>query len=904
MYETTFYSRRLIAAFIGLSAVGGALYAQAPPRITGQIDNSAVVRIAGTTHPWATAANDAGRAAADLPMDRILLQLKSSPDQQAALEQLLADQQDPSSARYHQWLTPRQFGEQFGVAQQDLDTITAWLESQGFRVTEAATGKRSMEFSGTARNVEQAFHTEMHRYTVNGESHIANNSDISIPAALAGVVEGVVKLNDFRPKPLHHTVRQMPLTDLTGGAHALAPYDFATIYNVLPLWSGGFDGAGQSIAVAGHTNLNPTDITTFRSTFGLSGNNTQIMVNGANPGIISSSEEAEADLDVEWSGAVAKGAAIKFVVSADTNASDGVTLSSAYIVNNNLASAMSLSFGACEASMGTENPFFNNLWSQAAAEGISVFVAAGDSGSAGCDAPQTTNAKGVNTTTPASQGFAVNGLASTPYNVAVGGTEFNDTASPSTYWNSTNSAQEASAIGYIPEVAWNESSYTTAGASGNGLWAGAGGVSTLWATPAWQTGSGVPAADPGAATQHHRYLPDVSLTAAGHDGYLIYQEGKLYLVGGTSATAPSFAGIMAMVDQHSGGRNGNPNQRFYPLAASTPSVYHDTTTGTNAVPCEGGSRNCSATTAGAIGVMDGYSAGKGFDLATGWGSVDAYELALNWGATGTPVLTINSLSPNPMTASSAAQVLTISGAGFASGAKVTVGSATYSGAQLTLTATQIQLPVTEAAAGSYNVQVANSNGQTSNVVALQVNAPVVTPVISSLSPNPVTGSNSLQTLTIKGTGFQSGATVQLSYTGATANAEVLSVSSTQIQALINVGTTARTWTVKVTNPGGAVSAGASLVVTAPAAPTITALSPNPMTHSTANQTLTITGAGFQTGAQVQLSYPGAYENAIVSSVTATQIQAIVNVGNTPRAWSVVVTNPGGGSSSAATLTVR
>ena len=314
---------------------------------------------------------------------------------------------------------------------------------------------------------------------------------------------------------------------------------------------------------------------------------------------------------MEWSGGIAKGATVKFVVSKSTNVSDGVDLSSAFIVNNNLASTMSVSFGSCEAQMGGDSGFYNNLWSQAAGEGISVFVAAGDSGSAGCDAPSSSQGS-ANTTTPAIHGFGVNGLASTPYNVAVGGTEFNDSVSPATYWNAGNDANNASAKGYIPEVVWNESSFTTAGASANGLWAGGGGVSTLYARPSWQTGTGVPAFDPGTTNQQHRLLPDVALTAAGHDGYLIYQEGGLYMVGGTSASSPSMAGIMTIVNQHIGGRAGNPNTRLYSLAATNPPIYRDIVLGTNEVPCESGTPSCSAAAPGAnTGLMAGYPSGTG-----------------------------------------------------------------------------------------------------------------------------------------------------------------------------------------------------------------------------------------------------------------------------------------------------
>src|ERR1035441_6705650 len=583
-------------AVLFFSGLSGELQAQVRARITERPDNSVVVRLNHTTHPAVGEARDLGRVAPNLAMERILLQLQSTPEQESALEQLLAEQQDMSSPRYHAWLTPDEFGDQFGVARQDLDVVTAWLASAGFQVTEVARGRRTVEFSGAAGDVERAFHTEIHNYDLNGERHIANSTDISIPEALAPVVAGVASLHNFQARPLHHIVRAaqgtrggpseapVPQADLGNGAHGIAPYDFAAIYDVSSLWSANYDGAGQSIAVLGESNIKLSDVANFRAMFGLPANQPQIIVNGRDPGDVGGGLETEADLDVEWAGAVAKGATIKYVVSASTMASDGITLSAQYAVGNNVASVITVSFGLCEAWAGIYNPIYNALWQQAAAQGISVFVAAGDSGSAGCDTPSLT--------TPAKYGFGVNGLGSSPYNVAVGGTQFNDNASPSTYWNSSNSGNLASAKGYIPEVVWNESSYTGAGAAINNLYAGGGGSSNQWPRPAWQTGAGVTAGT-------SRLVPDVSLTAAGHDGHLIQPAGGLYLVGGTSASTPSFAGIMAILNQYTGTRNGNPNAKLYSLAASAPAAYHDITAGGHAGPRTGGTPNCSA---GQLGV--------------------------------------------------------------------------------------------------------------------------------------------------------------------------------------------------------------------------------------------------------------------------------------------------------------
>lgn len=914
----------LAAAGLLISVLTGVLHAQARQRITQPVDNQMLIRLPGTTHPLATEVNDRGRVAGGLAMDSMLLVLKSSPEQETALEQLLAEQQDPASPHYREWLTPQQFGERFGLSQQDLDVITDWLQDRGFRVNSVAEGRRTIEFSGTARQVEEAFQTEIHNYQVNGAGHVANATDIAIPEALGPVVGGIASLHDFPVHPLYHRVGTpvtesvrpgalSPAFNLSGGGHAIGPYDFATIYDVAALWNLSYDGTGQTIAIAGHTNIKLSDVTAFRTYFSLPANNPQIIVNGPDPGIISADEETEADLDVEWSGAVAKGATVKFVVSRSTNSTDGLDLSNQYIINNNLASVMSLSFGACEAELGSENQFYNSLWSQAASQGISVFVASGDSGPAGCDFPVSYDSKGDNTTKPASGGLAVNGLASTPFNVAVGGTELNQGSG--TYWNSTMDAHHASAIGYIPEVVWQQSSYTTPGAAANNLYAGSGGVSILYGTPAWQTGTGVPAADPFAASQHHRYLPDV-LSAGGYDAYIMEQEGNMYLVGGTSVSSPSFAGIMAIVNQYTGEHNGNPNLRFYPLAAQAPSVFHDVTSGTNAVPCAGGSPGCSAAAPSTnIGHMNGYSAGAGYDLATGWGSVDAYSLATHWSNVTTPP-TILSLSPNPMTGSISSQTLTITGSGFQAGSGLTVvlgctGSTV--GTIASVSSTQIQVPVdVGTTARACTVQVVNPNAHASNTASLQVVAPSAAPAITSLSPNPMTESGSNQTLTINGSGFQSGLKVLLSYTGSTTTlqgSQIASVTASQIQLAVNVGATARTWSVEVVNSSGQASSAASLLVVAPSvAPAITSLNPNPMTGSNSNQVFFIAGSGFQSGSglKVLVSYTGysaTVQGAEIACLSASQIQVLINVGTTARVWSVQVVNPNGQSSSPASLQV-
>ena len=559
-----------------------------PSRIIEAIDDDSVVRVENTINIRLGTAADEGRVSPDLPMERMLLMLRSSPDQAAVLEQLLAEQQDPSSADYHHWLTPEEFGERFGASLPELDAVVGWLTEHGFTVDSIANSRREIEFSGTASQVEAAFHTEIHQYASEGQAHIANATNISIPMALTPVVAGVEGLSDFRVQSM------MTRAD---GNHGLSPRDFATIYNVTSLWNQGFDGKGQSIAIVAQSNINLNDVRNFRTQFGLAAKDPQIIVvPGSDPGI--TDDEAEADLDVEWAGAIANSATIKLVVA------KGAVLSALYIINNNVAPIVSVSFGVCESDLGSANAPIGSLWQQAAAQGMSVVVASGDSGSAMCDESKATTA---------ARGLGVNGLASTPYNVAVGGTRFNENGSYETYWSRTNNIFTlSSARGYIPETVWNDGKDFGL----PGLWSTGGGVSVFWTKPSWQVGLGVPPAD-------HRYLPDISLSASGHDGYVIRQ-GGLQVVSGTSASAPAFAGIMAMINQMTGQANGNPNTRLYAIANQFPSIFHDITTGSNAVPCAAGSMDCPN------GLTTGYPATPGFDLATGWGSVDAYALAHAW----------------------------------------------------------------------------------------------------------------------------------------------------------------------------------------------------------------------------------------------------------------------------------
>lgn len=622
-------------------------------RIIRPIDDDRRVPLPGNLNPMARAEFRVGSVPSDFRMDRMMLVLKPDADQQAALDNLVAAQQDPNSPYYHQWLTPERYGELFGASETDLGLIKNWLQSHGMKVDEVPAGRRAIVLSGTAAQVNAAFGARIQTYKVDGEVHHANENDPEIPQAMANVVGGLVSLHDFRSRTLHHVVKQgdwKPKLS-SGSSHYLTPGDFATIYNLVPLYQQSLDGTGQSIAIVGRSNLKLSDVRTFRSSFGLPPRDPQIIVNGPDPGVFDQNEESEAVLDVEWSGAVAKNANIKFVVSSSTNSTDGVYLSAQYIVSHNVAPVMSVSFGLCEAALGTSgNNFLNNLWQQAAAQGVTVLVSSGDSGAAGCDSASANRG---------TQGRGINGLCSTPYSVCVGGTQFNDTANPGLYWASSNeTGTQASAISYIPENVWNES-------AGSGLWSGGGGASIVYSKPSWQSGAGVP-------SDGKRDVPDVSLTAAVHDGYLVYMEGGLMLMGGTSAAAPSLAGILALAAQQTGSSLGNANAVFYRLAANQQSggatVFHDITGGNNSVP----------------GVT-GYNAGTGYDMATGLGSVDANLLVTHWSDASSP--------PPSFELNASASSLSLA-AGASSGLNVNVGAGTGMNASVNLSVSGLPAGVT------------------------------------------------------------------------------------------------------------------------------------------------------------------------------------------------------------------
>lgn len=654
------------------------------------------VTLRGNVRPIPARARDVGGVDINLPSGRLQLLLKRPAAQESALAQFLKDVHTPGSAMYHQWMTPAQFGARFGPAEADVQAAAAWLQSQGFAVAKVNQARTAIEFSGTMGQIQRSFATQLHTYNMDGETHISNIADPQIPASLSAVVAGISPLNDFRLKPMHSlptahlaepaptsanpramTVRPAPgvvQPDLTlpgsnGGPEQfyVTPSDLATIYNIPNSTlnrhyaaSASLDGTGVSVGIAGVSNVDVANVANYRALLGLPSAAVAVTIDGNDPGVQGDSA-VEALLDLEQVSAVAPNAALTLYIAQDTTLQQGLFLAIQRALDENAVGILNVSFGGCEAYQTVAgNQQVLNFWQQAAAQGISVTVSTGDSSAAGCDDAGAT---------AAAQGLQVNALASTPYNIAVGGTDFNETTANSTqFWSSTNSSIFESANGPIPEIPWNNSTTTIGGLAGNVAFtdskgstridgAGGGVSGCLNATVdnrgnviSCTGGYPAPGFQSGFGHSTTRQLPDVSMFAAngGHQAaYLLCASGlggdqptdvdcspsspgagfPFQAVGGTSASSPVFAGVLALVSQSLGAhRLGQADFTLYPLSTQHANAFHDVTTGNISPVCTAGSPNC-----GANHFLTGYDAGTGYDLATGLGSVDVTQLVQNWG---------------------------------------------------------------------------------------------------------------------------------------------------------------------------------------------------------------------------------------------------------------------------------
>ena len=996
--------------------------ARGEARIVDRVDDGRLVELKGNVHPLARSGSDRGPVAADLAMGDLFLVLRRAPETQAAFDRFVASEYDATSPNFHQWLSASEIGERFGPAQADIQTISNWLMSHGLTVDEVSKDRMTLRFSGTAAQVQSTLHTEIHKLEAKGEGHVANVTNPQIPAALAPVVGGITGLHNFFPKPQHRlggkvtydnavkgwrrartetpastagdaavsAGRPKPLfgtTDSYGDQiEDVAPYDFATIYNVLPLWQAtpAIDGTGQTIAIAGTSNINLADVKAFRTAFGLptagAANTPQVVITNGDPGACPdfqadcAGDLVENTLDVEWSGAVAKNAQIKLVISsAPTATSDPLYLSESYIVQNKTATIMNVSYGECELVLGTAgNMQYNTLWQTAASEGIAVFVASGDAGSPACD-QGFDQVYGV--PYAAQFGLAVSGIASTPYNTAVGGTDFNWGTTAAPYWSTTNSSTtEANALKYIPEVPWNSScvnplilpalqadaSYlgisgvtdaesacnfiiengqtieTNYGVNLLGLVdtiGGGGGVSNCtsgnngdpdtcsggYAKPSWQTGV------PGIPADSLRDIPDVSFFAS--DGFL----GSSYLicvsgggsactftagtepsaqeVGGTSVASPAMAGVMALINQKTGGNQGNPNTVLYNLAsaqtysnctAETATVgggcyFNDPDTGTNAMACVSGSTNCITTNPndpagiltefvpGAGYTTSAYAAGTGYDQATGLGSLNVANVVNKWPAANAPGA---SLSPTSLAfdsttvgSSSAVKAVTLTNTGKSA---LTISGITFTGtnpASFTQTNTcgtsvaagascTISVTFKPAVAGSLtaSLSVADNTYDSPQTVALSGTATAQAPYATFNGTVSISfGSTAV--------GSTNSTTVTLSNTG-TAALSLTSIGTTGTNASSFVATNAC---------GTSLAAGASCVITVTFKPVVAG-----------NLTATLQAVDNSSGSPQTVALSGvATSSALAISISpATLTFASTAVGTTTAAQMVTITNTG------------
>jgi hypothetical protein len=699
-------------------------------RLSAQdVDTAVRSKLSGAAPLVARYGTDQGVLGSSETLLGMKLVLHRGVAEQAALDDYLAQLQNPASPNYHKWLTPEAFGQRFGSSDEDIAAVTAWLQQQGLSVDGVSRSRTVITFSGTEAQFNSAFHAEMHRYVINGETRIANAATPSVPTALAPAIVGIATLGNAKFTPLHtkavkalrgtngqwrvqdtsavktqaaNTVKSQFTENLSGSYYLLVgPSDFAAMYGVKSVWDQGYTGSGQSIAIVAESNITKSDVDSFRKAFGLSDTNLKVTVLGDDPGLqYSAGYEGEAVLDVEWAGATAPDADINLVVAASTSTDEGIIIAAEYAIDNNISPILNLSWGACELGLQTSgNQYFEDLWAQAAAQGISVVVASGDGDATACDQSEYY----------ASYGQQVNGMASPSNAIAVGGTDFPVNADNlSSYWSKSNDATTLQSVkSYVPESIWNDScaspdvlshasdfglSETTSAKICNNEYSflntvgGGGGISLCttsdgssqstctggYDAPAWQqsiTSIGV---------SGKRHVPDVSFFAgaglwasayafceadasadSGDSGDCINNDGVMtsLAAGGTSFAAPAFAGVIALLNQQQGTRQGNINKYLYALgekqfADSTLSttcqsadgnstegcIFHDVIQGSNAAPCvlnslldpSSGTTCSKEGTYDWVGVAAGYSAGVGYDAASGLGSVNVTNLLANW----------------------------------------------------------------------------------------------------------------------------------------------------------------------------------------------------------------------------------------------------------------------------------
>ena len=805
--------RALLGTGLLCCVVSIAVQAQRVPQAQSAVDLSQKIQLKGHKAIWAQSAANAGAVAADLPLQHLTVLLTRTPAQQQALEQLLQAQQTPGSPQYHHWLTPQQVGQRFGASQQNITAVTGWLQSQGLHVDGVSNSRMRITFHGSAAAVGKALGTEFHYYNVQEqvqgrqqtEQRISINTEPMIPAALAGAIQGFIGLSQIHLHPMVHS-RILPMSaspqfsNCTGSTIStcnfyVLPADFATIYDLNPVYNAGINGAGEHIALVGRSLVVNSDITEYEQIAGLPSQlpNEIIPTDGTNPGVTNDGNQDEATLDVDRSFGTASGAGVDLIASASSQTEDGVDITTNYAIDVQVDPILSISFGDCESDAGQPAvQDWDTLAQQGAAEGISIFVAAGDTGAYGCGAVGS-----IPPATPTSP--SPNYLCSTSYVTCVGGTEFNDTANPGQYWSANNNTTTlGSALSYIPEGAWNEP-YNTNIASYQ-LAASGGGVSAYITKPSWQAGTGVP-------NDGFRDTPDVAFSAAGHDGYfgcLAYtggdcSQGQFVAFSGTSAASPSMAGVQALIDQKFKGPQGNINVEIYALAASTPTAFHDVTVATSGVTsCSLATPSmCNNSTPGPnslTGGLAGYMLTTGYDQVTGWGSLDVANLLSAWTGSTTHYSAVATVTSN-FSNTTPAMPVTFTASVHAAGAPPTgtvqfFSNGTALGAAVTVSANAATSPAESFSVGTYAITAqysgdSNYGAVTSSAITETVTAQMTpTVTLNSFVTSSVVGQNAQFSLNVSGGSAAPTGTVQI-YSNGVALGSPLTLASGTVNFVEN-----------------------------------------------------------------------------------------------------------------------
>lgn len=890
----------LVALFAGCGTF--ALAQKPEARILAPVDNAARAALTGTRTRLAEASSDGGRMAATTQLQQMTIVFSRSAAQQAALDALIAAQQNPASAQFHQWLEPDQFAAQFGAADADIAKVETWLASQGFTVGEVSRNRSEIAFSGSVAQVEAAFGTEMHYFTAGGATHFGPALDLSVPAAFSSAVMGVGHVSDWKPRA--HSVKVNPhFTSSQTGSNFVQPGDVSVIYDIQAAYSAGYTGSGQTIAVIGQSAVTLSDISNFQTAAGVPVRSPSVvLMPGTGASTFFTGDQSESDLDLEYSSGIAKGANILFVYTGNGNY--GAFDAMVYAITNRLAPIISISYGSCEPNMGQTNyNTYNGALQQAAAQGQTVIASAGDSGSTDCYGD-------TNLSTATQSALSADFPASSQYVTGMGGTEYlaADVAKGNTqYWQAQSTSDiVASAKSYIPEQVWNDDAATS------GLSSGGGGASQFTAQPSWQTGV------PGITAGSFRLVPDIALASSPNNAGYLYcssdtantgitgscsngfrdvNNTNLTVVGGTSVATPIFAGMLAIINQKTNtSYAGVANVELYKLASNSAtyaSAFHDITSGSNG--CISGTlypltfnANGSVATYGPAcpsASAGQYAATTGYDEATGLGSVDLYNLMQAWPnnvpltgstttvtpATLTPVQAVGDVITFKVASASSGVTTTPTGTinlsvdgTYVQALTLTGGTATYTFTSSTLGAHVISGVYTgdtvfSTSTGTATVTVISSNSTTTLAAA-------TTPATS--------GTADVITITVGGAGVAPTGTVNLTVDGTAAGSVTLTPGTTTSTATYSfVASAPGSHTIAAAYQGNGVyqQSGATLTLAAksPGSFTLAAAAVTVSAGTTTTATVNVTPTGGYTGLTNLTLSPATIANACYSLTNPT-----------------------------------